>query len=61
MRRHSMRCASFARFTLIAHPIIELIVGNAWRDAAPFMPWNCLVSQIQALSDLQDSYLMALR
>jgi len=56
-----MRCASFARFTLIAHPIIELIVGNAWRDAAPFMPWNCLVSQIQALSDLQDSYLMALR
>ena len=52
--------AGFAGLALIAHPTIEIIFGDAWSDAATLLPWICLAGAIQALSDLQESYLMAL-
>ncbi|WP_171054657.1 oligosaccharide flippase family protein [Roseovarius arcticus] len=52
--------AGFAGLALIAHPSIEIIFGDAWRGAATIMPWICLAGAIQALSDLQESYLMAM-
>lgn len=52
--------AGFAGLALIAHPTVEIIFGAEWGDAAAIMPWICLAGAIQALSDLQESYLMAL-
>ncbi len=52
--------AGFAGLALIADPIIEVMFGDAWRGAAAIMPWICIAGAIQALSDLQESYLMAL-
>lgn len=52
--------AAFAGFALIADPAIELIFGPEWQTTAVILPWICLAGAAAALTELQESYLMAI-
>jgi PST family polysaccharide transporter len=52
--------AALAGLALIADPAIKLIFGPQWQMTAVVLPWVCLAGAIAALTELQESYLMAI-
>lgn len=52
--------SALAGLALVATPAIELIFGPQWQMTAVVLPWICLAGTIAALTELQESYLMAI-
>lgn len=52
--------AALAGLALVANPAIGLIFGAQWQMTAVVLPWICLAGAIAALTELQESYLMAI-
>jgi PST family polysaccharide transporter len=51
---------AFVGFALIAHPLIEVLLGQDWAAAAVILSILCVTGAISALSSIQEAYLLAL-
>lgn len=52
--------ASFVGLGLIAGPVVGILLGSEWRDAAPILPLLCITGAVSALTAVQEAYLLAL-
>lgn len=52
--------AMLGGLAVVGDPVIEVIFGPGWSEAFMVLPWVCLAGGLQALNDLNESYLFAL-
>ena len=51
---------AFAGLALIAEPIVLVLLGPDWRDAAAILPALCVAGAVASLTAIQEAYLLAL-
>lgn len=52
--------AMLSGMAMVGDPAIEIIFGPGWGDALAVLPWVCIAGGLQALNELNESYLFAL-